>query len=526
MPTPDGFRITQTVPGGEPQDLTRAVTAANWSSNVPGGFGSASLTIPRMLSQKERGLLGTITIEYEGRVLFEGRVEDAFSSGSKTSLATELQAFGLQRLLAGTSVRRVWSLRGSLNPSPASSVKGSSSTGALTLTTQAAQYSFGRFDSGVPTRFGALQSTGAALVENECTQVGIALPPGLAGVRLLFDYLLGSASINGRLLIHSSADGVNYTRHLEASNPGAGTLVPGIALVPGAIDIRISYANVGGAGSAGGHTARTFAMRVLGTPLNEDSGGGFYGGTILRDLIAQVPGLYPGTIEDGSDLALAEVQRATRSSALSLVSEIAAVYARDWAVWEGGRFDWVTPDLKAGGWVVPLGQASAWRIEQSTDGLSNRVYVTFQDAADQQLREASADATSARNPFVRVGMLNDVVVAAPAAMTSVTAPLLAAKLSNDYGRWPDIKGSLTLLAGQMVKASNGSQQVPAFAIRAGDNITIPDLPVEDIYASGQDGQTVFRITQVQASTDGNVELTLEGLTRRADVLMARLGAVS
>jgi hypothetical protein len=507
------------------------VTAANWSSNVPGGFGSATLTIPRMLSQKERGLLGSITIEYEGRVLFEGRVEDAFTTGSKTGLTTELQAFGLQRLLAGTSVRRIWSIRNSLAPAAATSIKGSSTAGAMVLNNNF-KIVVGRYDSSRPTLFGftCVSPFDAAFVARDTTQVGIALPSGIAGARIMFDAICYSSSANWVLAVHSSADGVTYTEHIElVANLAATTQRPvNVALVNNANEIRISGTALGAVGGAGqGPTLIEVSnLRVLCTPLVEDAAGGFYGGTILRDLIAQVPGLYPGTIEDGSDFVMAEIQRATRSSALSVVQEIAPLYARDWGVWEGGRVDWTTPDLKSGGWVVPLGQASAWRIEQSTDGLSNRVYVTFTDAADQQFKEASADAKSSRNPFVRLGLLQDVVVAAPAAMTSVTAPLLAAKLSNDTGRWPDVKGSLTLLAGQMVKAANGARQVPAFAIRAGDNITIPDLPVEDIYASGQDGQTVFRITQVQASTDGNVELTLEGLTRRIDVLMARLGAVS
>jgi hypothetical protein len=265
---------------------------------------------------------------------------------------------------------------------------------------------------------------------------------------------------------------------------------------------------------------------VLCTPLREDSANGFYGGTIMRDAVAQCPGIYPGTIEDGSDFTITEIARVNRTTVLDVVLQVDSLYAREWGVWEAGRFDWVTPDLKNTGWVVPLGACSAWRIEQSIDGISKRVYVTFQDAADQQFKEAFADSTQMRNPYVRIGAQKDVAVPAPGAMTSVTAPLLAAKLSNDTGRWPDIKGSVTIPAQQLLAQSTGNRSIPAFAIRAGDNITIPDLPVEDIYASGQDGATTFHVTAVQAGTDGSVVLTLEGLTRRADVLMARLGTLS
>lgn len=525
MPTPNGFRITQQVPGGEPVDLTEQASAATWSSGVPGGFGSAQVTIPRLLTQKERALLGGITIEHDGRVLFEGTIEDASTDGSRTGVSTEIQAFGLQRLLNDNSVRRIWSLRSSLGPQAVATAKGSSSGGALVLA-PTFEYVFGRYDTSNPTLFGFRVVAGGTVNALEAGQVGIALPSGLTGVRVMFDVACYAPSGNWFLVVHSSTDGVTYTKHLEQAATVGTTVAVDLGLVEGAREIRIAGTAVGGTVAPVGIATATLEvsnLRVLGTGLREDVAGGFYGSTILRDVISFAPGIYPGTIENGTDLILAEIARVDRSTLTDVVLEVAKLYPREWGVWESGRFDWITPDLKSPGWLVPLESCIAWRIEQSLDGVAKRVYVTFTDAADGQQKEASADATSARNPYVRTGRNKDVVIPAPAAMTSITAPLLAAKLANDFGRWPDVKGSVTLPPLATIRHSNGSREIPALAIRAGDNVTIRDLPVEDIYAAGQDGQTVFHVTNVVASTDATVQLDLEGVTRRADVLLARLG---
>lgn len=531
---PDRFRVTLRPPGFEPVDITRKVTAAQWTSAVPGGFENAVITLPLVLTQKERGLLGLATIEHDGRVLFEGRVEDAIMRGDKSSVSTDLQCFGLQRLLTDNSLRRIWSVRNSLAPNTVATAKGSSTFAALALKQNSVIYSFGRFNSADPTRFGFRIAVIVALVgaSGDCGQVGLSIPNGLSGVRVMFDAVVFNSAGGSIVLdVHSSADGTTYTRHLEQlSSPSSLVASFDVALVSGAVDVRFAYTSIGAGGTpdAGGtqQYVEVSNLRIIGTALREDTAGGFYGGTILRDVVAQCPGLYPGTVEDGSDFVLAEINRVNRTSCLDVVNQITPLYAREWAIWEGGRFDWITPDLKSPGWVVPLDQTTSWQIEQSLDTLHKRTYVTFQDAADQQFKEAFADSGQARNPYVRTGATKDGVVPAPAAMTSITAPLLAAKLNNDFGRWPGIKGQVTLPAASFVEAANGVRSVPAFAIRAGDNITINDLPVEDIYTAGQDGQTVFHVTGVQTATTGDTQLTLEGLTRRADVLMARLGAVS
>lgn len=526
MPAPDGFRVTQQVPGGEPLDLTKIAQSVSWSSSVPGGFGAASLTIPRILTQKERALLGGLTIEHEGRVLFDGRVEDAFFKLAKASKSTDLNAFGYQRLLTDNSIRRLWSLAGtSISPTTmnSSTIQGSSTGGVMTAVANPS-VAYGIYNPAVPTKYGI--GISATLASQEAAQVAISLPSGLAGVRIVFDYDYGVIA-NTKLIVHASADGVTYTSLVQQNMAAFSAVsVTGftVNLPDGTFDIRIALTAVGG---AGGGNVGISNIRIFGTPIAEDASGGFYGGTLIRDAISFAPGIYPGTIEDGSDFLISEFARIDRTTILDVVQEIDPLYAREWGVWEAGRFDWVTPDLASGGWLVPLAATTECSIEQSIDAIHKRTYVTYQDAVDGRQKEAFVDSTNARNPYVRTGATKDGIVAAPAAMTSLTAPLLAAKLSNDFGRWPDIKGSVSLLAQTMLaQTGNGSRTIPAFAIRAGDNITIPDLPVEDIYAAGQDGQTVFHVTGVQASTDGTVQLTLEGLTRRADVLLARLGAVS
>jgi len=73
-------------------------------------------------------------------------------------------------------------------------------------------------------------------------------------------------------------------------------------------------------------------------PPSEDSAGGVYGGTVLRDLVALCPDLRVGTIEDGSDFTITALERFTRATIRSVVDEVAGYYGREWGVWEFGRF--------------------------------------------------------------------------------------------------------------------------------------------------------------------------------------------
>src|SRR5207248_2020172 len=76
-------------------------------------------------------------------------------------------------------------------------------------------------------------------------------------------------------------------------------------------------------------------LRLLGSGTVEDTTGGLYGGTILRDLIALVPDLAVGIIENGEDFTIDQMDRTVRDSALSVVDEVNSYYpTREWGVWE------------------------------------------------------------------------------------------------------------------------------------------------------------------------------------------------
>ncbi len=112
-------------------------------------------------------------------------------------------------------------------------------------------------------------------------------------------------------------------------------------------------------------------------------------------------------------------------------------------------------------------------------------------------------------------------------MTDASALQLATKLLGDCGKYPGVRGQIVLPAQRLVQhATSGSH--PAFLIRAGDNITVPDLPKTDILIEGRDGETqnyhiIASDVDMIAMT---VTLQIEGQSKRADALLARLSAAT
>jgi hypothetical protein len=275
-----------------------------------------------------------------------------------------------------------------------------------------------------------------------------------------------------------------------------------------------------------------YDIRVLGTSLTEDfwstpSDGGFYGGTILRDLIALVPGLTIGTIENGSDFVIGAIDRAVRSAVASVVDEVAGYYTREWAVWEDGRFDWKTVNRDEAQWMIRVADLqSGSELTSSVDGLAKTVYVLYADATDQRDKEASSTSVDQRNPYVKQGKTKDALASPGFPMIPSTSAQLASRIAGDIGTYPPVQGRLVLPAMRTVQRANGPA-LPAFQIRGGENVLVSDFPKSDLFTQGQDGETQFHVISTEADLDsGLVTLEIEGQTRRSDVLLARLAAAT
>lgn len=502
----------------------RTAEAPSWSTVAIGGFGEFRCD----LSGDWRGripYLSQLTVRYGGELVWTGQVEDN-DVGYGGVVTSKLRAFGLKRVLEETTVQRVWSKR-DLDWNAIQIARGTDGTNTLAKRGDLYQPAFGSFDSSDQSLVGVeirgAQNAGTAAA-GDCHQAEYVAPSGLTLTRVLLDYdVVGS---NHAVCIHDSVDGVTWNR---LAGPSTGTGSVTVACTAGATMIRLTLSATGAQAITTTIRGRFTNIRLLGTSLTEDAAGGFYGGTILRDIVALTPNLEVGVIETGDDFTIQVIERVQRDTLLSVVDEVSGYYTHEWAVWEStrpgvGRFDWRARNLDQADWTIRVADCRSVQLDASIDGIARTVYLIYADAASGLNAEATATSTAQRNPYVRQARAKDVIVNVGFPMTAVTAGQLAQQLADDLGQWVPVNGTLVLSAPLLVRGATGPAK-PALCIRAGENIQIPDLPRQDLFSRGRDGETLFHIVTTNVDYEqGVITLELEGHARRADVQLARLAA--
>lgn len=506
-------------------ELSELVEAATWTTNAVGGFGSCTLTLPGPPDywQKRLPKLGLVRIDQGASRAWEGQVEDHTLVIGEGDIHTEVQVFGLGRILSEISVRRVWSMRtlpwSQLNLPAGAAALTKAALGAIAIAT-------GSFD---PTNLATAgvqgAGTGVSIALNAGDWADYRLPTGLTAQRIMFDFAVGGvgggASMQGCVLESSDGAAWSLTKYL-AANVG-----PVSQALASRTQIRLGMFNNAAAFTP---TAADFVqyknIRLLGTTLTEDVAGGFYGGTILRDLIALCPGLSIGVIEDGTDFTIQSIERTIRDYALSVVQEVAGYYAaREWAVWEDGAFNWQTANFDDAGWLLDLNQLTSLQMTTSLDPMASTDYVLYSDAASGLTAEQSAASVSPQNPYVKIGRTKDVLTTPGFPMTSNTGSGLASALNTQHGQRPVGSGTITLPASRKVINVRGGMKA-AGLIRGGDNVKLIGLPKDDAFALGREGQTIFHVVATSTDLKGETTLTLDSQTRSTEVILARLAAVT
>lgn len=513
------------------KEITPLEDSATWSTAAVGGFGDATFGLPGKPQEWRRALpfLSVIQIMYGTEVMWEGQVEDLRLAVSGGDSHTEVQAFGLQRLLSETSIRRVWGKR-DIAWAPCSTPPGSTFAGGTVAVAAAGIDAIsGNFDPTDPTKIGTQfggDGTNSVLNLNGAF-LEFLIPSGVS-----ISKWVGTQNNVGTDSGTLKWDAVWYalesgTWSLKASSTLAGVASFSVPLTnPTAI--RIGVINASGASSilTPGDLMQHYNQRILGATAEDNAGVGFYGGTILRDLIALCPGLTVGLIEDGSDYSIPALERFTRDAMLGVVSEVASYYTREWAVWENGRFDWkdIAPDPE---WIIPVAQCQSLTLDGSLDGLARTTYVLYSDAETGFDSEASATTSEQTNPYFKQGRTKDVLAQPGFPMTANTSAQLAAILNAESSKYVPVTGSIVLPAKLMVQSGKGGVE-PAYTIRAGQDVVIPDLPRDDLFLpQGRDMQTLFHIASTEVSLpDQTVTIELQGQTKSADVLLARLAATT
>lgn len=519
--------------GLSPLDLTPRIDEGtlNWSSVVPGGFASCGFQISgdfrRIL--KDIPYLSIIrVIGDSGRILFEGQVEDLSPTLSDSEVGLKVGAFGLQNVLKETSVREAWSLRNLTWNEDPTIVGVTDGTYELVYTPSQFSVQTGQFDPTNLSRVGVLVqgiNNSGTTTAGYCNGAICLLPVGLYATYLYLDYVCDSMELVGE----SSPDGSSWA-NVFVEAPGSGNLS---AVLTGNVSmLRMIGVATSGFAVTSDYSVAAQNMRVVTAGITEDSslvgGGGYYGATLINSLLSFVPELGAGVIEAGTDFLVDHLDASVRRTTYDILTEISSYYSREWAVWDKALLDWTTPNLQQNQWIIPISKMVGLDLDASVVNSNRGVIVLYTDAASQVTAEASAASTDRRNPYVLNSRIKDLVHTDDLTMTANTAQQLASTILNDIGFGPvPASGTVVVEGDTIIQHAQGNAR-KAWEIRAGDNITIPELPMADIFTQDGRGEVLFHIISAEADEGaGTMTFTLDSYgSKRSDVLIARIAAVT
>jgi hypothetical protein len=517
-------------------DLSPLVDADSltWSSVVPGGFGSCSFMLkgdPRTLVKQLPYLSIVRVIGDSGAVLWEGQIEDLAPTISTDSAGVKVGAFGLQNILREVPIRSIWSKRDMAWGNPVTPT-GSVIPGTGTTLNPNFSVQTGQFDPTDLTKSGVqVGANGGVSVPTANGMFADWLPPiGISIAVWIGGYTLSGTDSGSSKWVAEwwYQHGGTWTNALSSSTAGVQNFNTGTLTATPTI-FRVGVANGSGAPVtlAANDLAQFYSMRFLGVISAEDAGGVFYGDTLIESLLGFVPGISPGILEPGTDFGIDHLDASTRRFAYDVLQEITGYYTREWAVWENGLLNWTTPNLGLPQWIIPISLLSSLELDASTQNSQQVAYVLYTDAASGITSEQSATSTDRRNPYVSNGRLKTQLNPQSFPMTSSTAAQLAAKLLQDVGYGPVPAAGSISLPGETLVSHAQSNSKKAWEIRAGDNVTIPELPLVDVFTQDGRGECLFHVISAEASSSGMVTLSLDSYgSKRSDVLLARLAAVT
>lgn len=531
LPRLDDIEVTLNLPGGRKITLNPVMNTARWTTAAVGGFGSFSCQLPGRPFNRNP-YLATIRVTLGQRVLYEGRVEDIDYLPSDE--ATEILAFGMRRELDGNTVQGIWR-RTEFDWRPVKlgrQFSDGSSTPTTIVNRTVFSVTTGTVDDSDQTKRGVRFGRGADLVDGDATMMHFVLAEGSELIELHgeFENTATSTTVEGVIaeIVYdhdtNSLTSINPTSQRTTSgsfgvNPGAGT--NGLLLAAAAYATPLQQ-------MADEQYLLFYDMYALGVISEDVAGSGFYGGTLIRDILSNIPTLQAGTIDTGNEFVVGAYEAEFPTIASRLLDELTSLYSKELAVWEGGRVDWTEKDVTVPHWVVlktDLEQGS--RISGTLDQTVTKTVLLFRDATrggDESLEEATGGGQ--RNPYSRLGLDKTEVLQAGFPMTPATASVLATKLNGLHADRPTVTGRVVLNAYTPIRRANGGP-APAWTIRAGENILIADLPKSEVFVAGLDGETLFHIVAADIDIARNtVTLELDGQTKRSDVLLARLAAAT
>lgn len=421
-----------------------------------------------------------IATDEGGGTVWEGRLEDI----SVVADGFSMTAFGYQRVMSDLLYTGLWSVTGTgdwrqdTDPIRLPDKFTADNNNRLYIALKSGvQYDH---DSGYGELVYYLPHQGVRDITTFTADYTMLLPSG-------FETRIMTAGINGD------------TRSTRETLTGTGSLQSGsvTATATGSNrqQLRVSLRNYSGASYTNTAAEGTYYVRLTNIRLKTVADPALVlASTITKSLIDYVSGVNPGQLSATTALVQAtdvdlldEIYEDARPS--TILDDLALRHQFVWSVWEGQQLQFQPRASIGNQWYVDSG---AVELQRSLNAVYNRAYAQYKTGDNRRLRTATTSSTGYdRFGITRDGMTTENTTSATRAVAARNA-----WVADQSNAWLRAKiGVSRLVNAQGVP-------VPFWAVRAGDTVTIRDLP--PTLGAEIDNIRTFRVGETDYNVSDNV----------------------